>query len=178
MPPLHPKLKERALKEGFFVGPGNTTPIQIGFAACTLPDEWSSTYTPLSQKYPQLQTSKQPQQLSTVRHSDGTTGLRFTSPSPTLPRSLFTFPRSPFLGDRVNHNNPSPSYTVDPTFNLPKISVPRNKFPQSASIIPRSMSVRHPAPPVKIDQPRRSTYHISDQCEYCVTSTFQTESPS
>ena len=119
MPPLHPKLKERALKEGVVVGPGNTAPLQIGFAACTLPEEWSSTYTPLSQKYPQLQTSKQPQQLSTVQHSDGTTGLKFTFP--TLPRSLSTVPRSPFLGGRVTHNNPSPSYTVDPTLLFPSL---------------------------------------------------------
>ena len=66
MPPLNPKLTGRALKESVIVGPGNTAPLQIGFAECTLPDEWNSTYIPLSQKYPQLQTSSQPQQLTLV----------------------------------------------------------------------------------------------------------------
>ena len=58
---LNPNLKKRALKEGVIVGPSNATPLQVGFSECTLPEEWNSTYTPLSQKYPQLQNSKEPQ---------------------------------------------------------------------------------------------------------------------
>lgn len=38
MPPLNLKLCSRASKEGAIVGPGNTSPLQIGFSECTLPD--------------------------------------------------------------------------------------------------------------------------------------------
>jgi len=100
MPPLNPKLCSRALKEGVIVGPGNTAPLQIGFSECTLPDEWNNTYIPLSQRYPQLQTSKEPRQLSVVKHSDGSSGLKFTSPR--LVRSMTILDRSPFLESRDN----------------------------------------------------------------------------
>lgn len=101
MPPLNPKLAGRALKEGVIVSPGNTTPLHIGFAECTLLDEWNSTYIPLSQKYPQLQTSKVPTQLSLIQHRDGSSGLRFINPS--LTRSVSSLPRSTFFSSRNPH---------------------------------------------------------------------------
>ena len=52
MSAINPKLTKRALKEGVVVDPGNTTPLQSGFSQVTLPEEWSSDYQPLSQKYP------------------------------------------------------------------------------------------------------------------------------
>lgn len=127
MPPLDPKLRSRALK-GVIVGPGNTAPLQIGFAKCTLPDEWNSTYIPLSQKYPQLQTSKEPRQLSIVKHSDGSSGLKFKSPQ--LVRSMTILDGSSFLGSRDNTKavipppfmpSPAPlSVLVPPTYYVPK----------------------------------------------------------
>lgn len=66
MPDLNPNLNNRALKEGVVLGIGNTFPLQIGFSKCTLLGEWTNTYIPLSQKYPQQQQSKQPQKLQIV----------------------------------------------------------------------------------------------------------------
>ena len=149
MPPLNPKLAGRALKEGVIVGPGNTAPLQIGFAECTLPDEWNSTYIPLSQKYPQLQTSKVPPKLSLIHHPDGSTGLKFTTPS--LTRSMSSFPRSTILGGR----NPQ----IPP--------------------VPRNLSSRHSAP--REDHRKSTSQLPDDCqfCVPSSSSTFQTdETPS
>jgi len=98
IPALNPKLKDRALKGGVIVGPGNTAPLQIGFCECTLPDEWNSTFVPLSQKYPQLDTPKAPQHLSLIQHPDGTSGLKLSSP--TLNCSMSDVNASPLLRGR------------------------------------------------------------------------------
>jgi len=79
MPTINPNLNKRALKEGVVVGPGNTTPLQLGFSTVTLPEEWTSDYQPLSIKYPQL-ASITPNQLQIVPKADGSTILRFTNP--------------------------------------------------------------------------------------------------
>ena len=44
MPPLNPKLHQRAINESVVVGPGNVTPLTVGFAKLTMPDEWSTDY--------------------------------------------------------------------------------------------------------------------------------------
>jgi len=95
MPALNPKLKDRALKEGVIVGPGNTVSLQIGFCECTFPDEWNSTYVPLSQKYPQLNTPKTPQHFSLIQHPDGTSGLKLSSPTPAVNASPLLRGRDP-----------------------------------------------------------------------------------
>ena len=152
MPPLNPRLFSWALKEGVIVGPSNTAPLQIGFNECSLPEEWNSTYIPLSQKYPQLKSSKEPQQLSLVTHSDGSTGLRFTSPP--LSRSMSTYDRSPFLGGRDS----------------------------TRAVIPSVPSPITAHPRIPIYDPRQShkktLSHKADDCQFCVpgtSSSFQVE---
>jgi len=122
MPTLNPKFKNRALKEGVIVGPGNTAPLQIGVCECTLPDEWNNNYVPLSQKYPQLNTLKTPQHLTLIQHPDGTSGLKLSSP--TVTRSMSVVNASPL------------SRGKDPTSSS-YLSVPRHM-----PAIPRRMTQR------------------------------------
>jgi len=124
MPALIPNLKDRALK-GVIVGPGNTAPLQIGFCECTSPDEWNSTYVPLSQKYPQLNTPKTPQHLSLIQHPDGTSGLKLSSP--TLTRSMSAVNASPLLRGR----DPTSSSYLSMPRHMP--AIPRRMTQRSQS---------------------------------------------
>ena len=153
MPPLNPKLNKRALKEGVIVGPGNTVPLQVGFSECTLPKEWNSSYIPLSQKYPQLQTTLQPQQLTRVKHSDGSTALCFTNPA--LSRSL---------SQNFAFRNRSPFGMVDIGKN--PLSIPKQYM--QPKIAPRhSISAR----------PNHCQFCISTPSTSSSTSKFQIEKP-
>lgn len=48
MPPLNPKLQQRAINESVVVGPGNVAPLSLGFAKLTEIEEWSTEYDPIS----------------------------------------------------------------------------------------------------------------------------------
>lgn len=50
LPTLNPNLVSHATREDVVIGLGNVTPLILGFAALTLPDEWNAHYMPLSQK--------------------------------------------------------------------------------------------------------------------------------
>lgn len=52
MPPLNPKLLKRATSESVVVGPGNVSPLSLGFCQLTEIDEWSVEYEPLSESHP------------------------------------------------------------------------------------------------------------------------------
>ena len=60
MPPLNPKLQQRAINESVVVGPGNVAPLTLGFAKLTEIDEWSTEYDPIStQMKPPMSTQMQ-----------------------------------------------------------------------------------------------------------------------
>jgi hypothetical protein len=48
MPALNPKLLQRATNESVVVGPGNVSPLTLGFAKLTAVEEWSADYEPIS----------------------------------------------------------------------------------------------------------------------------------
>jgi hypothetical protein len=48
MPALNPKLLQRATNESVVVGPGNVSPLTLGFAKLTAVEEWSADYQPIS----------------------------------------------------------------------------------------------------------------------------------
>ena len=50
MPALNPKLLQRATNESVVVGPGNVSPLTLGFAKLTVVEEWSAEYEPISSK--------------------------------------------------------------------------------------------------------------------------------
>jgi hypothetical protein len=45
---LNPKLLQRATNESVVVGPGNVSPLTLGFAKLTAVEEWSADYEPIS----------------------------------------------------------------------------------------------------------------------------------
>lgn len=50
MQALNPKLIQRVTNESVVVGSGNVTPLTLGFAKLTIPDEWSADYQPMQSK--------------------------------------------------------------------------------------------------------------------------------
>jgi hypothetical protein len=50
MPALNPKLLKRATSESVVVGPGNVSPLTLGFCQLTEIEEWSAEYEPISAK--------------------------------------------------------------------------------------------------------------------------------
>jgi hypothetical protein len=47
MPALNPKLQQRAINESVVVGPGNVSPLSLGFCKLTEIKEWSAEYDPI-----------------------------------------------------------------------------------------------------------------------------------
>lgn len=47
MPALNPKLVKHATTESVVVGPDNATPLTLGFAKLSVPEEWSADYQPI-----------------------------------------------------------------------------------------------------------------------------------
>jgi hypothetical protein len=119
MPTVNPNLNKRALKEGVVVGPGNTTPLQLGFSTITLPEEWNSDYQPLTIKYPQL-ASTTPNQLQIVPKADRSTSLCFTNPQ--LMRNLSCIQSSrlpttlPSPSRQSMHHHPAPRPKPPPNY--------------------------------------------------------------
>jgi len=50
MPALNPKLLQCDTSESVVVGPGNVSPLTLGFAKLTAIDEWSAEYEPISSR--------------------------------------------------------------------------------------------------------------------------------
>jgi len=48
MPALNPNMLHRATSESVVVGPGNVSPLSIGFCQLTEIEEWSAEYNPIS----------------------------------------------------------------------------------------------------------------------------------
>lgn len=60
MPPLNPKHQQRAINESVVVGPGNISPLSLGFVKLTEIEEWSTEYDPIStQMKPPMATDMQ-----------------------------------------------------------------------------------------------------------------------
>lgn len=72
MQALNPKLIQRAANESVVVGPGNVTPLTLGFAKLTIPDEWSADYQPMQSKIAPAKA----QQLIMDRNESGEKVLR------------------------------------------------------------------------------------------------------
>jgi len=67
MPALNPKLLKRATSESVVVGPGNVSPLSIGFCKLTEIEEWSVDYEPISAKVP----IPMPKELIVSQNSSG-----------------------------------------------------------------------------------------------------------
>jgi hypothetical protein len=48
MPALNPKLLQRTTSESVVVGPGNVSPLSLGFCQLIEIEEWSAEYNPIS----------------------------------------------------------------------------------------------------------------------------------
>ena len=51
MPSLNPKLLQCSSTKRVVVGTGNVTPLTLGFAKLSIPEEWKDDYQPIQSKY-------------------------------------------------------------------------------------------------------------------------------
>lgn len=112
MPPLNPKLLQRATNESVVVGPGNVSPLSLGFCKLTEIEEWSVEYDPISK---QVQ-PPMPKEMQFYTNEQGKPTLRLgksqSSRYPSLDRQLSSLSASTSVSATESQSPVHPSTPV------------------------------------------------------------------
>jgi hypothetical protein len=105
MPALNPKLQQRAINESVVVGPGNVSPLSLGFCKLTEIEEWSAEYDPISTQFQ----PPMPKEMTVYMNSQGQPTLRLgksqSQKYPSLDRQFSSLSTSTSRSDPPRHSN-------------------------------------------------------------------------
>lgn len=104
LPALNPKLLQGATNESVVVGPGNVSPLTLGFAKLTAVEEWSADYQPISSQI----TPPMPRELKLETNSLGKNVLKIGRSQSTRIQNLDRQMSS--LSASTPDHNPRPSF--------------------------------------------------------------------